>query len=141
MINHFRGTILLLCVLFATVSCQDDAPENCAGILCPFVGNWQLSKVTLDGSLSNGEHSGYGLNLMLPVGENTSADYTRNFGNGVTESGTWTVTNNNDVIVLSTDGEEEEYIVEEVGEGSLVLVLHRESFKPGAGEIRYVFVK
>jgi hypothetical protein len=141
MSRYIRCMYLMLCILLATISCDDEASEDCSGILCPFVGNWQLSEVTIDGSESDGDYSGYRLNLMAPEGGATSADYTRAYGDGQDESGSWTVANNNDVIVLTNDGEDEEYIVQESGSNKLVLVLHRESLKPGPAEVVYVFTK
>lgn len=141
MTNNNRLRCIFLCLLLITLSCDDEASEECSGTLCPFVGNWQLNEVTIDGSEGTGDYSGYRLNLLKPDGDETSADYTRTFGNDQNDSGSWTVTNNNDVIVLTTDGEEEEYIIVASGSNQLILVLHRESTKPGPAEIRYVFTK
>jgi hypothetical protein len=128
--------------LFIGISCSEEPAENCTGILCPFfVGNWQLSEVTQDGQETDHDYSGYHLNLKAPEAGEVFADYTRAFGNGLDEQGTWTVANNNDVLVLSADGENEEYIVEDSGSGHLVLVLHRTPEKPGPEQIRYVFKK
>jgi hypothetical protein len=141
MVRYKNCLLFSLCFAFGSFSCDDEASDDCAGDLCPFVGNWQLSDVTIDGSDTDDEYPGYQLKLQDPEGNELSADYTRAFGNGQNESGTWTLANNNDVIVLSMDGEEEEYIVQEVVSNRLVLVLNRDSIKPGPAEIVYVFSK
>lgn len=137
---------LLICIaLFAPlfISCggDDDTEPNCNGPLCPFVGNWRLHELATDGSGVSGDHSSYRLNLKAPEADASSADYQRTFIDGQSDQGEWRLSNNADVLILSTSNTEEEYIVESVESARLVLVLNREGHKPGPSQIRYVFQK
>lgn len=131
-----------LAILLVIASCGgDDNATECAGNLCPFVGNWQLNAVAVDGTDVPGNYEDYHLNLEEPTTDPALAAFTRQFPDGQDQSGMWTLENNNDVIVLSTDGDEEEYIVESVSGNQLVLVLERDDTKPGPSQIRYNFGK
>ena len=138
--NIFQLVIIVM--LFGLSSCGgDDNASECAGNLCPFVGNWQLSSVAVDGADVPGNYSGYQLNLKAPTSDPSTAEFSRTFSDGQDQAGTWSVQNNNDVIVLSADGDDEEYIVESVSGNSLILVLERDGIKPGPSQLRYSFGK
>lgn len=131
-----------LAILLGFTSCGgDDNAAECAGNLCPFVGNWQLNAVAVDGTDVPGNYGDYHLNLEEPTTDPAHAAFTRQFPDGQDQSGTWAVENNNDVIVLAADGDEEEYIVESVSGNQLALVLERDDTKPGPSQIRYYFTK
>jgi hypothetical protein len=138
--SYIRG-FFLLGIFLTSFSCDDDDAAECTGNLCPFVGNWQLTEVSVDGHAGNGDYAQYRLNLSAPVGDNAIASYSRNFDNDTNESGTWTVSVNTDVLMLTGDGVDEIHVVEEIGPNILITVLHRESMKGGPEQLRYVFTK
>lgn len=137
--NIFSISVILVCALIS-FSCDDEASDDCSGAHCPYVGNWKLKEVSLDGSVVENDYSNYRLHLKEPTEGFATGIFLRVFGEQDGE-GTWEVTNNNDVILLNTSYGVEEYLVESVSSSELILVLHRESNKPGADMIRYVFNK
>jgi hypothetical protein len=125
-----------------SLSCGgDDNSADCTGNLCPFVGTWQLNEVAVDGSDVPGNYDDYILDLASPTTDPSLAEFARHYTDGEDQAGTWTVTNNNNVLVLSADGEDEEYIVETITSDQLILVLERESNKPGPSQIRMGFTQ
>lgn len=127
--------------LLVNVSCGDEAASDCAGLLCPYVGDWRLSEVFVDGVDVPDDYSAYELNLKAPDGDNEIADYSRTFEDGNIESGTWTIGNGGTVLELMVDGNSEQYVIEDSGSGHLILVLNREDHKPGPSQLRYAFNK
>ncbi|HYF68858.1 MAG TPA: hypothetical protein VD884_12030 [Ohtaekwangia sp.] len=137
--NIFSISIILVCALIC-FSCDDEASDDCSGAHCPYVGNWKLKEVFLDDNAVDEDYSNYSLHLKEPSDGNVTGIFTRLFADQ-NDEGTWEVTNNDDVILLSTSSGVEEYLVESVSNSQLILLLYRESNKPGADMIRYVFDK
>ena len=136
----FRISIIVMAA--GLISCGgDDAEPACSGALCPYVGNWQLQEVAIDGAIVTEDLSSYKLDLKAPQSDPAVADFIRTPGNGQVETGEWKLSNNNDVLVLSTADGDEEYIIEDSDSNTLILVLNREGEKPGPSQFRYVFRK
>lgn len=135
-------SFLTLAFLFC-VACGGDSaePGDCAEAYCPFIGNWSLNELYEDGDPSDDDYSAYKLNLKQPESGDSYGEYQRTFSTGVSETGYWTLLNNNDVLELSNDSGVEEYIVESVGGNTLVLIIERMPIKPGPNEYRMVFGK
>ena len=137
----FIRTVFVLVFFLIMSACDEDSSAACTGNLCPFVGNWQLVEVSVDGNVGTGDYSQYQLNLSAPVDENPIASYTRNFNSNLNESGTWTVSANTDLVILTEDGQEEVHVVEQININTLITVLQRKSMKGGPEQLRYVFTK
>lgn len=134
---------LITLALFFCFACGGESPEpgDCTEAYCPFVGDWHLNELYGDGDPVSEDFSAYRLNLKQPQSGSEDGAYQRTFSSGESEEGSWTVTNNDDVLELETPDGTETYIVESVDASSLVLIIERESIKPGPNEFRMVFGK
>lgn len=138
-----RVVISIIAVAVVWFSCGEDnaSPEDCTEAYCPFIGNWSLQELYADGDPVTDDFSAYRIELKQPGSGSQTGAYQRTLSGGEQESGTWSVANNNDVILLNTPDGTESYLVESVGSTSLILVMERENTKPGPGEFRFVLKK
>ena len=133
--------MVLVLLLFSCGGDEPGAEESCTGPLCPFIGKWSLTKVEANGESVQDNLGTYKLELKKPGSDPNVGSYTRTDLGGVTDSGTWSLANNNDVLILATPDGNEEYIVSGSVGSSLVLILNRQPEKPGPTQIKYTFKK
>jgi|SRR5690606_20884372 len=134
-------SFIIIALLFCFACEESSDPGDCTEAYCPFIGNWSLHDLYEDGVLSLDNYTAYKLHLKTPPAGDTYGEYQRTFATGESETGLWTLVNNNDVLELSNENGVEEYIVESVGGNTLVLIIERMPVKPGPNQFRMVFGK
>lgn len=137
-----KTLIKLLAILFIAggFSCADDIPD-CPSRMCVLANGWKLVAVYVDGQPeTETDLSKYELVLRMPEPvDATTAEFTRTNPSGNRDSGTWRLTNNDDILVLTPDSSPEEaYIISYFSPRELRLIIQRDIDKTGPEEYEFI---
>jgi hypothetical protein len=135
---------LILCMVVGTtsVSCSEDIPD-CPSKMCIIAGGWRLTTVNIDDEQFNGDLSAYRLVLNMPSpADATTSGFTRIQPSGNTDSGTWSIQNNDTILRLIPNDDAnltEDWIIEKLTPRELTLIINRDvGIKDGPGKIEFV---
>lgn len=137
-----RSFIKLLSIIFiaAGFSCGEDIPD-CPSKMCVLANGWKLVEVYVDGQLDTStDLSKYQLTLRMPAPiDATTAQFQRVSPSGSEDSGTWQLTNNDDILVLTpANSPQEPYIISYFSPRELRLIIQRDINKTGPEEYEFV---
>jgi hypothetical protein len=130
-----RSIRLIVPLIFFASACGLDL-EDCDSKADVMEGAWIVKEVYIDDERQDANnYKAYRLQLK-PAGE-----FTRTQPAGFPDSGTWTLTDNQGVLVIAPAiSPEENYVIESFDLRELVLVLNRNSSKAGPSKIRYILI-
>ena len=132
--------IIIVLFLLVEVSCGGDIPD-CPSQLCIISGGWKLTEVYINGVKDTStDLTKYRLTLLMPspTTANTSI-FDRINPSGITDNGTWTISNQNDVLsLLPSNTPQETYIIESLTPRRLVLNFDYDGDKTGRVPYRFV---
>ncbi|AYB31776.1 hypothetical protein D4L85_14910 [Chryseolinea soli] len=123
------------------MSCGGGDIPDCPSKMCVLSGEWRLTQIYANGVLDTSiDLEKYKLTLIMP---NPTSAPTANFNRvnltGVTDTGIWTIGNNNTVLTLTPQsGIAEPYIIKSYTPRKIVLVIERDVNKTGPDEFEYV---
>ncbi|WP_331968182.1 lipocalin family protein [Ohtaekwangia sp.] len=110
--------------------------------MCIAAGGWKLTEVYIDGEKDiASDLSQYRLTLTSPSpATDTTSSFSRIQVSGKTDSGNWSIKNNNTILqLIPSDASKEEWIIESLTPRKLVLIIHRDtSIKEGPSTIEFV---
>lgn len=134
--------IILFAMMIAGFSCQEDI-SDCPNKLCILAGTWRLTEVYYDDVKDVNDISQYRLVLYSPKpATEVKSDFTRIQLSGNSDSGKWTVENNQTILRLIPNNDPlftEDWIIESFSPRQLILIINRNvSIKQGPGKIRFV---
>lgn len=133
-------TIFVMVFTALSFSCGEDMPD-CPGKMCVLANGWRLTAIYVDGQLdTETDLSKYQLTLKMPEPiDATTAQFVRVNPSGSQDSGTWQLTNNDDILVLIPDASPEEpYIISHFSPRELRLIIERDIDKTGPSEYEFV---
>jgi hypothetical protein len=137
-----RSWTKLLAIVFIAggFSCGEDIPD-CPSKMCVLANGWRLVEVYVDGQLDTStDLSKYQLTLSMPEPiDATTAQFQRVSPSGSEDAGTWRLTNNDDILVLTpTNSPQEPYIISYFSPRELRLIIERDIDKTGPDEYEFV---
>ncbi|HEY9007471.1 lipocalin family protein [Ohtaekwangia sp.] len=125
----------------ASVSCSENIPD-CPSRMCVMAGGWKLTEVYIDGEKDvTSDLSQYRLILTSPSpATDTTSSFSRTQVSGKTDSGNWSIRNNNTVLqLIPSDAAKEQWIIESLTPRKLVLIIHRDTnIKQGPSTIEFI---
>jgi hypothetical protein len=133
--------ILALTGILST-SCSEDIPD-CPSRMCIVSGVWRLTEVIVDDEQFDGDVSQYKLTLKMPSPETaTTSAFDRIQPSGLSDSGTWSLENNESILRLIPDNNQalaEDWIIESMTPRTMVLIINRDTgIKEGPGKIEFI---
>lgn len=132
--------VIIISFLLIEVSCGGDIPD-CPSQLCIIAGEWRLTEVYINGVKdTSSDLSKYRLTLFMPNPTTaTTSGFDRTNPSGITDNGTWTISNQNDVLsLLPANTPQETYIIKSLTPRRLVLNFDYDGDK--TGRVPYQFV-
>jgi hypothetical protein len=133
-------TLLAITFIAAGFSCGEDITD-CPGKMCVLANGWKLVAVYVDGQLDTStDLSKYQLTLSMPEPiDATTASFVRISPSGSQDSGTWRLTNSDDILLLIPNASpQESYIISYFSPRELRLIIERDIDKTGPDEYEFV---
>ncbi len=124
----------------SSISCSEDIPE-CPSKMCVVAGSWQLVEVYIDGSKEISDLSNYRLTLNMADPSATESDFIRIQPSGASDTGSWSIENNDKVLRLIPDNNitlTEDWIIEKFTPREMILIINRDTgIKDGPAKIEF----
>jgi hypothetical protein len=133
--------IIILCFIVLEMSCGGGDIPDCPSKMCVLSGEWRLTQIYANGVLDTSiDLDKYKLTLIMPSPTTaTTANFNRVNLSGISDTGSWTIGNNNTVLTLMPQsGLAEPYIIKSYTPRKIVLVIERDVNKTGPDEFEYV---
>jgi hypothetical protein len=143
MLKRFAVISLIWCVAGGiSTSCSEDIPD-CPSKMCIIAGGWKLTEVKVDNVKETSDLSQFRLMLSMPnPTEATTSDFTRTQPSGNSDSGTWSIENNETILRLQPGNDPqfiEDWIIESFSPRQLILVMNRDAgIKQGPSKIEFI---
>ncbi|MFD0999277.1 lipocalin family protein [Ohtaekwangia kribbensis] len=110
--------------------------------MCIVAGGWKLTEVYIDGVKDNtSDLSQYRLTLAEPSPTtDTTSTFNRIQVSGKTDSGNWSVKNNNTILqLLPADAPKEQWVIESLTPRKMILIINRDTgIKDGPSTIEFI---
>jgi hypothetical protein len=139
-----KKNIIVVALALATVcsaSCSESIPD-CPSRMCIVAGGWKLTEVYIDGVKDNtSDLSQYRLTLTEPSPTtDTTSTFNRIQVSGKTDSGNWSIKNNNTILqLLPADAPKEQWVIESLTPRKMILVINRDTgIKDGPSTIEFI---
>jgi hypothetical protein len=143
MITRILSFALILALTgILSTSCSEDIPD-CPSKMCIVSNVWRLTEVIVDDEQYDGDVSQYKLTLKMPSPETaTTSSFERIQPSGLSDSGTWSLENNETILRLIPDNNQalaEDWIIESMTPRTMVLIINRDAgIKDGPGKIEFI---
>jgi hypothetical protein len=136
------AAFILAVVTTASISCSEDIPD-CPSKMCVMAGGWKLVEVVVDGEKENTDLTTYNLRLSMPEPASAeSGEFARVQLSGNTDSGSWSIENNETILRLVPGNEPlytEDWVIESFTPRELKLVINRNTgIKQGPSTIEFL---
>ncbi len=129
--NKKPVALIILIALSGLPACIFQSVPECPTKEEYLSGGWELTSLEINSVKQDDDVSRYRLLLF------ESGNFTRTSLDGYTDAGTWLLTNNEQVVVLTPEGEpSEEYIIDLLSLRKLVLFVDRDNNKVGPDNLK-----
>jgi hypothetical protein len=129
--KRVKNILFYLAVSLLMPSCIFESVPECPAKEEYLIGGWVLTAFEINNVPQSGDVSQFRLVLF------ESGTFTRKSLDGYSDSGTWLLTNNEQVVELTPDGApSEDYIIDALSLRKLVLFVDRDNTKVGPDNLK-----
>ncbi len=135
-------SFLIISLILVGWSCSEDI-SDCPTRMCIVAGGWQLTEVYVDNTKDKSNLNQFRLILNMPSSPTaTTSGFTRTQVSGSTDTGTWSIENNETVLRLIPGNDPtftEDWIIESLTPRKMKLIINRDvSIKQGPSKIEFI---